>query len=262
MPPLPLSVPVTTPRFERLDALRGTAVVWMVVFHACFDLNHFGLWSPPQQFLTDPFWTGQRTAIVSLFLACAGLGQAVALDSGQSARRFWRRWAQVAGCALLVSAGSAWMFPRSWISFGVLHGVAVMLLLVRWGAGRQWRNGQGPGPRELAAWVVLGGVALWAPTVLAHPMFNGPGWRWTGLVTRLPVTEDFVPVLPWLGVMVWGLAAGAWLLRHRPGWLAGAVPRPWRPLAWLGRWSLSVYMLHQPVLLALISAWLAWRAAA
>ncbi|MBL8480501.1 MAG: DUF1624 domain-containing protein, partial [Sterolibacteriaceae bacterium] len=37
----------------------------------------------------------------------------------------------MAGCALLVSAGSALMFPRTWIRFGVLHGMAVMLVLAR-----------------------------------------------------------------------------------------------------------------------------------
>lgn len=260
MPPLPPTS--TASRHQRLDALRGAAVVWMAGFHACYDLNHFGLWSPPQQFLADPFWTGQRTAIVSLFLFCAGLGQAVALSAGQGADRFWRRWAQVAGCALLVSAGSAWMFPRSWISFGVLHGVAVMLLLVRFGAGRLWRPaGSGPGAGALLALCGLGALAWWAPTALAHPLFNGPAGRWTGLVTRLPVTEDYVPVLPWLGMMLWGLAAGAWLLQHRPAALAGALPAALQPLALLGRWSLSVYMLHQPLLIGLISAWLAWRAA-
>ena len=44
-------------------------------------------------------------------------------------RRPWRRaFLLAAGCALLVSAGSWFMFPNSWISFGVLHGIAVMLL--------------------------------------------------------------------------------------------------------------------------------------
>ena len=66
-------------------------------------------------------------------------------------------------------------------------------------------------------------------------------------MTRKPYTEDFVPVLPWLGVMLWGLAAGQWLLQHRRGVLAGAVPAALQPLALLGRWSLSFYMLHQPV---------------
>ena len=68
-------------RFDRLDALRGVAILWMASFHFCFDLNHYGLLTPPQHFLDDPFWTLQRTGIVSLFLLCAGLGQAVALEA-------------------------------------------------------------------------------------------------------------------------------------------------------------------------------------
>ncbi|MFY8088584.1 MAG: heparan-alpha-glucosaminide N-acetyltransferase domain-containing protein, partial [Rubrivivax sp.] len=54
-------------RFDRLDALRGVAIVWMAVFHFCFDLNHFRLLEPRQNFYLDPFWTWQRASIVSLF---------------------------------------------------------------------------------------------------------------------------------------------------------------------------------------------------
>ena len=79
-------------RLDAIDALRGLALVWMTVFHFCFDLNHFGYWK--QDFYTDPFWTGQRTCILSLFLFCAGLGQAVALHQGQTWTRFWRRWSR------------------------------------------------------------------------------------------------------------------------------------------------------------------------
>ena len=87
-------------RLGRIDLLRALAMVWMTVYHFCFDLDHFGLIE--QDFYRDPFWTWQRTAIVSLFLFCAGLGQAIAVHQGQGWPRFWRRWAQVAGCALLV----------------------------------------------------------------------------------------------------------------------------------------------------------------
>jgi len=227
-------------RFDRLDALRGAAIVWMAVFHLCFDLNLYGLIEPRQNFYRDPFWTGQRTAIVSLFLLCAGLGQSVALEAAQGWPRFWRRWAQVAGCALLVSLGSAWMFPQSWISFGVLHGMAVMLVAARMLA-------------PLRAWLwLLGAVALALPWLVQHPFFDGPLTNWIGLVTRKPRTEDYVPVLPWLGVMLWGLAAGQWLLAHRRGLLAGAVPAVLQPLALLGRWPLSFYMLHQPVFIGAI----------
>ena len=104
-------VTAPTSRFDTLDALRGAAMVWMTVFHFCFDLNHFGYLR--QNFYQDPFWTWQRTAIVSLFLLCAGMGQAVAIAQQQSWPRFWRRWVQIAGCAVLVSAGSYWMYPNS-----------------------------------------------------------------------------------------------------------------------------------------------------
>lgn len=236
-------------RFDRLDALRGAAIVWMAVFHFCYDLDHFGVID--QQFRTDPFWTWQRTAIVTLFLLCAGAAQAVALHQGQSWPRFWRRWAQIAACALLVSAGSAWMFPRSWISFGVLHGIAVMLIVVRLLA-------------PLRGWLwLLGLVALLLPQFVQHPFFDTRATNWIGLVTRKPVTEDYVPMLPWLGVMLWGCAGTSWLLARRRAQLAGPLTGPFtralQPLALLGRWSLSFYMLHQPVLIGAIMLVLAVR---
>ena len=237
----PSSVP---PRYDAVDALRGLAMVWMTVFHFCFDLNHFGYLQ--QNFYLDPFWTWQRTAIVSLFLFCAGLGQAIAVDQGQSWPRFWRRWSRVVGGALLVTAGSYLMYPGSFIYFGVLHGIAVMLLIARcsagWGRWLWW----------------LGALALASKFMLpyaldaagASELFNSKGLNWLGWITRKPVTEDYVPLFPWLGVMWWGVAAGRWLLQRHPAWPGLALPAPGRALAWLGRWSLSYYLAHQPVMIA------------
>ncbi len=234
-------------RFDRLDALRGLAIVWMAAFHFSFDLNDFHVLIPFQNFYADPFWTRQRVCIVSLFLLCAGLGQATALhgrDGGpRFGARFWRRWSQIAGCAVLVSLGSAWMFPRSWISFGVLHGMAVMLILARLAA-------------PLGGWLwPLGALAIALPQWVQQPFFDSRWTDWVGLVTHKPVTEDYVPVLPWLGVMLWGLAAGQWLLAHRRSVLAGPLPRVAAPLAGRGRWSLTFYMLHQPLLIGALMAW-------
>jgi uncharacterized membrane protein len=157
---------------------------------------------------------------------------------------------------LLVTAGSLLVFPNSFIYFGVLHGIAVMLIVARLSAG--W-----------GAWLwLLGALAVglyWAApsAIQAWPtleVFNAPALNWLGFISRKPVTEDYVPLLPWLGVVWWGVAAGRWLLRERPQWLGSPAPvqGATKSLVFLGRWSLSYYLLHQPVLMGLIglSTWL------
>lgn len=241
-------------RLDFLDALRGLAIVWMTFFHLCFDLNHLGYLH--QNFYEDPLWTWQRTAIVSLFLFTAGLGQSVAVHRHQEWSRFCRRWIQVAGAALLVSAGSYAMYPQSFIYFGVLHGMAVMLLITRltahWGRWL-WLLG---GAAIAMKFMADGVHAVWP----ALDFLNHKALNWLGLVSRKPVTEDYVPLIPWLGVMWWGMAAGNWVQRWRPQWLvprARPVVPAVRALAGLGRWSLTYYLLHQPVLLGLLTGFTA-----
>jgi uncharacterized membrane protein len=243
-----------TPRYEAVDALRGFAMLWMTLFHFSFDLNQFGYIN--QDFYHAQLWTWQRTLIVSLFMFCAGIGQAIALQQGQSWSRFWRRWIQIAGCALLVTVGSRWMYPQSFIYFGVLHGMAVLFIVVRltahWG-GWLWPLGAlAIGAKFVGAYAL--DTAALAPLA---DIFNSPVLNWLGLITRLPVTEDYVPLLPWLGLMWWGSAAGHWLAGCDQECLATALPVTMRPMAWLGRWSLSYYMLHQPVMIGALMA-LAW----
>ncbi len=139
------------------------------------------------------------------------------------------------------------MFPASFISFGVLHGIALMLIVVRFTSG--WGAWRWP----------LGLVAIALPYFVQDAFFDSRWTNWIGLVTHKPFTEDDVPVLPWLGVMWWGAAAADSLLRHRREWLAGPLLRAFAPLAALGRWSLSFYMVHQPVLIGILAAIVALR---
>ncbi len=233
-------------RYDRLDALRGVAMVWMTVFHFFFDLNQYK-WIT-QNFYRDPFWTWQRVCIVTLFVLCAGAGQAIAVQQGQSWQRFWRRWAQVALCALLVTAGSYVMFPSSFIYFGILHCIAVMMVIARLTAG--W--GQ---------WLWLAGAAVLALHLVAEPVIthwpqleflNTKTFNWLGLISNKPRTEDYAPLVPWLGVMWWGMAYTQWLLRTRPAVLTAPISRSLRLLAWLGGISLVYYMVHQPVMIGLL----------
>ena len=101
---------------------------------------------------------------------------------------------------------------------------------------------------------LMGLVAIALPHLVQSSFFDTRLTNWVGLVTRKPVTEDYAPLLPWIGVMWWGLAAGQWVLKHQREWVTGALPTALSPLATLGRWSLSFYMLHQPVLIGLLMA--------
>ncbi|MBU6438553.1 MAG: DUF1624 domain-containing protein, partial [Betaproteobacteria bacterium] len=114
-------------RHGGLDTLRGIAIVAMVAYHFAFDLQYFRLIDADPY--RSPVWMVCRTLILSSFLFLSGFSFQLAAARGRQQGDFWRRWAQVAGCALLVTAGSAWMFPRSFISFGVLHAVAAMWLV-------------------------------------------------------------------------------------------------------------------------------------
>jgi uncharacterized membrane protein len=239
-------------RLSGIDALRGLAMLWMTVYHLCFDLAHYRVIEA--NFYLDPVWTWQRTGILSVFLLCAGMGQAIAVAQGQAWGRFWKRWVQIAACAALVTGASMQMFPKSYIYFGVLHGLCVMLILARLAV-----------PLGQKLWGV--GVVLIAIYVVAtHAMItvgdggfssrflvealNSKPWNVLGLISVKPITEDYVPVLPWLAVMLWGVALGQrWA--QRPPAAIQALGRI-RLLPILGRWSLSYYMVHQPILLGLL----------
>ena len=181
---------MSNPRIELIDALRGLAMVWMAVFHFCFNLNQAGYIR--QDFYNDPLWTWQRSCILSLFLLCAGAGQAIALHQGQSWRQFGKRWLQIAGCALLVSVGSVVMFPNSYIYFGVLHGMVVMLLIARltavWGPWLWVAGAIAIAMKYIAFYVISNWAAV---DFLNEKMFN-----WLGLISVKPITEDYVPLVP------------------------------------------------------------------
>ncbi len=215
-------------RLHELDALRGLAMVWMTIFHLSFDLNYFG-WIR-QDFYTDPVWVWQRSCIVSVFLFCVGWSQA-------NVQIFlWKRWLQIAGCALLVTVSSYLMYPQSFIYFGVLHGIAVMLLVL-------WVI------RPLGPW--LWGVGVLCLGLFFYPPFvaNDTPWNVLGLVSKNPITEDYVPLLPWLALVCFGYAFGQCLIGAKKKGLSHALNPFLKPFATLGRCSLRYYILHQPVLI-------------
>ena len=229
-------------RIAGLDALRGLAIVAMIAYHLCFDLRYFGVthWD----FEHDLRWLTVRTLILSSFLLIAGISAVLARRQASPVRHWLRHIGIIAGAALLVSAGSWLMFPRSFIWFGVPHAIAVSLLLARPVYGQP----------VLAA--LVGIAVIVAGSTYANAAFDNRTLGWIGFMTAKPVTEDYVPLFPWTGVLLLGVTAGHALVRTRFAALAPLARLP-APLQLLGRHSLIVYLLHQPLLLGLL--WLAVR---
>jgi uncharacterized membrane protein len=244
-PRAPASAPAAQPaasRIEGIDTLRGLAIVAMIAYHFAFDLRFFGLIRA--DFENDPFWLGARATIVSSFLLLVGVSLVLAREFNVPTRGFARRVALIALCALAVTIGSYAVFPERFIYFGILHCIAFASVLARPLAGR-----------PLLA-MALGTAVIAAGLVLSHPCFDTRANSWIGFNTVKPATEDFVPLFPWLGVVLLGIALGHGLVRQDFAPVAPLARAP-QALRWLGRHSLVVYMLHQPMLLGLL--WLVLR---
>ncbi|KPK38263.1 MAG: hypothetical protein AMJ69_08920 [Gammaproteobacteria bacterium SG8_47] len=229
------------PRYQIVDAARGLALLLMVVYHFFYDLEHVGF--AQFAFSRDPFWIGFRSIIVTMFLAIVGVSLYLAQIGGRRWPSYWRRLLVLLTCAALVSLVSWWLFAERFIYFGILHFIAVASVL-------------GLAFVPLGTLNLVVGAALIVVGVLyAHPTFDQRGLQWVGLMTHRPATEDYVPLLPWFGVVLVGLGCGKTLARSPR--LAGIAT--WQTanplgttLAWSGRHSLAIYMLHQPLLLGLL----------
>ncbi|HZA95901.1 MAG TPA: heparan-alpha-glucosaminide N-acetyltransferase [Burkholderiaceae bacterium] len=234
--------PASTSRLRLVDALRGFAVAQMIAYHFIYDLAYFG-WVNLVMTRDQP-WIAWRTAIVTQFLLLVGVSLVLRTSFKPSAKDFWKRWAQIAAAALLVSIGSWLVFGQRFIYFGILHFVVAALLLVR------------PLLR-LRVWnIALGIVCVAIGLAYANALFDTPPATIIGFMTFKPRTEDYVPLFPWIGVVLIG--AGLATLWQRADWripdaLRSFNDRAPRSLLFLGTWALTIYLVHQPVLLAVMT---------
>lgn len=233
-------------RLAIIDVARGVAIVAMAIYHAGLDLSRpeyggfYGLIGLHP--LESPFvWLARITAGSFLFLV--GVSLVLAHRRGINFAKFGRRLAILVGAAALVSIATYFVVPDAWVRFGILHSIAaasvVGLLFLR-----------------LPLVVVLAAAifAYVAPSLLADPMFNHPAWVWLGLSTEVPPMFDYVPLLPWFSAPLLGIFAARLALRLRfDETLARWQPTSFLPrvLAGAGRWSLVIYLVHQPILLGL-----------
>lgn len=220
-----------------IDFARGVALLAMALYHGSWDLTYLGL--ADFDLFDNPLWLAARTGILGSFLILSGFSLVLAAEGGIDRRRFLRRFALLVLAAVGVSAVSLAMFPDSPIFFGVLHHMAVASLLGLALLRLPW-----------PALLLLGVAVIALGETVALPLFDEPWLRWIGLMTFAPESNDYVPLFPWFGGFLFGMALGR-LWRPGPTKTPGGAAG--RLFARAGRHSLAVYLLHQPVLFGLLS---------
>lgn len=226
-------------RLVAVDLARTVALCGMVVFHFTFDLELFG--HLPQGTTVTGGWAVFSRVVAGSFLFLSGVSLILAHGEGLRLPALRARFLKIAAAAALVSAATWIAFPQAFIFFGILHGIAFGTLL-------------GAIVIRLHGLLLLGlavGVLLVDRSFAFEAMT--PRWlAWIGLGDRQPWSMDFVPVFPWMAAVLAGMgvaklasAAGVWD-RLGPG--SGLAQR----LAWPGRHSLAIYLVHQPILIGLV----------
>ncbi len=227
------------PRVFLVDAMRVFAIAMMIAFHFCYDLKYFGWmsWDVPE----GNGWRHWRYVILSFFIFTMGASMGLATANGRNYKSFYKRLGQITFCAALITIMSLVMFSKSWIYFGILHFMIVGSCVVFLLANTDWKI------------TTLIGIAILAGFFL--------GWlprRWPfDFISSLPdYTEDFVPLFPWLGVACLGLALSQWLRQSKP--VLDRLARIsyddglGQAISFSGKRSLWIYMIHQPILFAIL----------
>jgi uncharacterized membrane protein len=229
-------------RIDAVDLVRGIAIVGVVVYHFFWDLSL--LWLIETDVSTHPLWVLFARSLLFSFVFLAGVGLVLSHGEGIRWPSFWRRLAIIGGAALLVTIGTVIAFPETFVYFGVLHAIVLFSVI---GLAFLRLN-----PLLTLA---IGAAIFAAPYLWTSEIFEAKPLSWIGFWAVHPPTNDLVPIFPWFGATLIGvglakLARERGLFARLSGWQARG---PLRVLAVIGRLTLPIYLIHQPVLLALLT---------
>jgi len=241
-PAAPAAMAAPGGRIVWLDLARSAALVGMAIYHFRYDLAMYGV--APVEPLMAGFWPWLARIVAGSFLLLAGFSLVLGHGRGIRWRGYWIRQGQIAAAAALITLVTYFAVHDAFIFFGILHMIFTAGLI-----GLAFLRAPGWVSALAAALVVL--VAM----RVSGGVFDWPVLWFLGLAEVQVFSVDFEPVFPWLAPYLAGMALAQWavagglIARLRA---AAPAPRWARVLAWPGRHSLIIYLLHQPVLIGLL----------
>lgn len=218
-------------RIWEIDLLRALAIFLMVVFHFVYDLNEFvgvnvdymsGFW----------YWEGKSSAI--LFMIVAGISSGLSKNSA-------KRGLKVFGFGIVISIATYIVFKEEYVRFGILHFLGVSMILF-------------PLIYKINNWILaiiaaaIGFAAIPVNNIVVNTNLLIPfGFMYSGFVS-----VDYYPLIPYLSAFIIGILAYKIYYYKRESLFDFSFEN--REVSLVSRNSLMIYLMHQPILLAIIFA--------
>lgn len=221
-------------RIELLDAVRGFCIIIMILHHTVFDLVTM---------LNAPSWLFYNPVIHYLQYFFAGVFILISGISSRFSQSNIKRGFKVMLAALVITVVT-WRFDMI-VVFGILHFLGVSMVFYGL-TNKLWDKINGiAAPLIYVALIVISAVLL----NLLNPV--KVTWLWAlGLWSSGFYSGDYFPIFPWIFVFLLGTWLGKVIKDGMlPSWFYSYKP-PLLPQ--IGRKSLLIYMLHQPVILGVL----------
>ncbi len=224
-------------RFWEIDTLRGIAIILMIISNFATDLVYFNIAN-----LSSGFGWFFARLTASIFLFLVGVSLAISYSKrGDDFKHYLKRGLKIFSWGLAITAVT-WLFLREdLILFGILHLIGVSIILSYPFLRRRYNS------FIYGASAIL--VGLYLPNIAVATKWLLP----LGLAPASYYYIDYFPIFPWIGAILIGLFFGN-LLYHggkRKIEIADYSSQA-KLLQFLGRNSLLIYLIHQPVLIGLL----------
>ena len=234
-------------RYALLDELRGLDLVSMMLYHACWDLVFlFGVEMKWYAATPGHLWQ-QSICWVFILLSgfCVPLGH-----------HTLRRGATVFGAGVLITAVTLLFMPEERVIFGVLTFLGAAMLLT--GILEPLLQKVPPAAGLVVSAVLFAlcysvssgwvGVGSWK-LLLPQGLYANYLTAFFGFYPEGFFSTDYFALLPWIFLFWAGYFGHRSIGRARMEPLRRSVCAP---LGWMGRHSLVLYLLHQPVIFGVL----------
>jgi uncharacterized membrane protein len=252
-------------RAFELDALRGLSIVMMLCHHFVFDVRYI-LGIDAFAFQDSQIFNYiAQPLFISIFLSVSGI---CCQFSKNNLRRAVRMGIAALTLSVMMGVFSVMFEEGLFVFFNILHlltiGTLIYWLIDKLEARKARMESIEPKDiiivqsRNNVYFLIVAMVLLLGLQVLPEISGNVDTYLLLpfGILPRdyLPM-GDYLPMIPWLGVFLIGIVIGRTAYRDKKSIFPGVPPtflKVTRPFEWVGRNSLVVYLVHQPVMLAIL----------